>query len=389
MKIIASFILILAAFGIQLSSGINYITFPLILQSEGITNSVIGLIMSCDIVALLVFSQRISNVVKKIGVINTIIICSLVRSAVVYFLSENHMIIGWIIGMFTYGLTTSALLVVLQTWLNLISTGKIKGLIIGLYSSCLSLGIAVAPIALRFIDMTSQQPFYLSSVISLLVLLVMIAVISTRPTFHSEKKARIVFIFKHSKVIMLSAVVGGFCFFGLPSFLTIYGIQNGLTPENAALLLTMFMLGSVTLGLLVSSLSAFISQFNLIFVCVCISVLCASFLSLSIYAHLGVALALLYLWGGCMGGIYALGLNVVGEQFRREDQMSANMSYTMMDSIGGVVGLCIIGTTMDWFGSEGLSYTIVVASMCYLVFIFNQLAQRFVSKQTKGLHASK
>lgn len=78
-----------------------------------------------------------------------------------------------------------------------------------------------------------------------------------------------------------------------------------------------------------------------------------------------------------MGGIYALGLNVVGEQFRREDQMSANMTFTMMDAIGGAIGLCIIGTSMDMVGSEGLSYTIVVASMCYLIFVFRQLAQRF------------
>ena len=377
MRKIAPFILVLAAFGIQLSSGINYITFPLILQSQGITNTMIGLIMSCDIFALIVFSQRISVVVKKLGVVNTIIISSVVRSSVVYFLSGNHLVIGWVVGMFCYGLTTNALLVVLQTWLNLMATGKMKGLIMGLYSSCLSLGIAMAPITLRFIDMRSQQPFYLSSTISLCVLCVMITVISTRPTFHSDKKARIVFVFKHSKIIMLSAVVGGFCFFGLPSFLTIYGIKNGLSAENAALLLTMFMLGSVTLGLLVSTLSAFINHFRLVFVCVCLSVLCASFLSLSIYAHLGVALGLLYLWGGCMGGIYALGLNVVGEQFRREDQMSANMTFTMMDAIGGAIGLCIIGTSMDMVGSEGLSYTIVVASMCYLIFVFRQLAQRF------------
>lgn len=78
-----------------------------------------------------------------------------------------------------------------------------------------------------------------------------------------------------------------------------------------------------------------------------------------------------------MGGIYALGLTMIGEQFRKEDQVSANMTYTLMDSTGGLLGLCLIGMSMDLIGSEGLSYTIVLASMCYLVFIFNQLASRF------------
>ena len=377
MKQITPFILVLATFGIQLSSGINYITFPLALQSQGVTNALIGFVMSCDILALIVFSSRISLIVKKLGVINTIIICSFVRCAVVYFLSNNDMIIGWILGVFLYGLTTNALLVVVQTWLNMVSAGKLKGLIMGLFSSALSLGVALAPILLRFTDMHSRLPFILSSSISLLVLAIMLTVVKSRPSFHSDKKARIGFVFKHAKLILLSTVVGGFCFFGLPSFLTIYGIKNGLKAEDAALLLTMFMLGSVTLGMVVSTLSAFYSHYRLVFICVCTSVFCASFLSLAIYSHLLVALGLLYLWGGCMGGIYALGLNIIGEQFRKEDQMSANMTYTLMDAIGGTIGLCIIGTSMDIVGAEGLSYTIVVAAMCYLVYFFKSVASRF------------
>ncbi|WP_119307813.1 MFS transporter [Cohaesibacter haloalkalitolerans] len=381
MKQITPFILVLAAFGIQLSSGINYITFPLVLQSQGVTNALIGFVMSCDILALIVFSSRISTVVKKFGVINTIIICSITRFAVVYFLSGNDMIIGWIGGMFLYGLTTSALLVVLQTWLNMVSTGKLKGLIMGLYSSALSLGVALAPLLLRLTDMHSHMPFLMSGVISLVVLLVMLTVLKSRPSFHTDKKARIGFVFRHARLIMLSAIVGGFCFFGLPSFLTIYGIKNGLKAEDAALLLTMFMLGSVTLGMLVSTASAFINHYRLVFICVCTSVFCASFLSLAIYSHLLVALGLLYLWGGCMGGIYALGLNIIGEQFRQEDQMSANMTYTLMDAIGGMVGLCIIGTSMDFIGAEGLSYTIVIAAMVYLVYLFTALGSRLNTKE--------
>ncbi|WP_319497931.1 MFS transporter [uncultured Cohaesibacter sp.] len=376
MKQITPFILVLAAFGIQLSSGINYITFPLVLQSQGVTNALIGFVMSCDILALIVFSSRISTVVRKFGVINTIIICSITRFAVVYFLSDNDMIIGWIGGMFLYGLTTSALLVVLQTWLNMVSAGKLKGLIMGLYSSALSLGVALAPILLRLTDMHSHMPFLLSGAISLVVLLIMLTVLKSRPSFHTDKRARIGFVFRHARLIMLSAVVGGFCFFGLPSFLTIYGIKNGLKAEDAALLLTMFMLGSVTLGMLVSTASAFMNHYRLVCICVCTSVFCASFLSLAIYSHLLVALGLLYLWGGCMGGIYALGLNIIGEQFRREDQMSANMTYTLMDAIGGMVGLCIIGTSMDVIGAEGLSYTIVIAAMIYLIYLFAALGSR-------------
>lgn len=379
MKKITPLFLIFGALVVQLTSGMNYVIFPLTLQFQGLSNSMIGFIMSCDILSMILLFRQISLLVKRLGVVNTIILSSILRFLIIYLLSGNNSVICWMLGIFCYGLMTGMLLLVLQTWLNITSTGKMKGVLIGLYSSSLSFGIALGPIVLQFIGADKSLHFLVSASIALIPIIVLALVFRNKPEMQTGKQARIGFVFKHSKVVMFSAVVGGFCFFGLPSFLTIYGMKNGLSVSDASLLLTMFMIGSVTLGMFFSSLSAFFNKIYLVFVCVCISVVCAAFLSLATYAHLSMALGLLFIWGGCMGGIYALGLTLIGEQFRKEDQISANMTYTLMDSTGGLLGLCLIGISMDLIGSEGLSYTIVVVSMCYLIFIFNQLALRFKS----------
>ncbi len=375
MKKFIPFLIILTTLCVQISSGMNYIIFPLKLQEQGHSNTLIGLAMSFEILATILLFKNISIVVKRLGVIQTIIGASIMRSIVIYFLGFNDSYIIWLLGIFVYGLSTSMLLFVSQTWLNLTDTGKLKGLFIGLFSSSLSLGIALGPILLQFVP-DGQIQFLVNAIVPLFSIVILMSIFKYKPKMGESGSIRVGFIFKHSKIVMLSALVGGVCFFGLPSFLTIYGINNGLTPSQASLLLTMFMIGSVCIGVVISSLSAFVDRIVILFVCVCLSVVCAVFLALAVFSDVSTALILLLIWGGCMGGVYATGLGFMGETFRKEDQISANTSFVLMDSLGGFVGLSIIGTSMDLMGSEGLTYTIVITFTCYLFFITRQLASK-------------
>jgi len=375
LKKIAPIILIITAFCVQLSSGINYIVFPLLLQEQGYSITLIGIAMSFEILATILLFKYISLVVKYLGVIPSIIGTSILRSILIYILSFNETFPIWLFGIFVYGLTTSMTLVVIQTWLNMIDIGKLKGLFMGLYSSSLSLGIASGPILLHLIDNHSIKKI-ISTTIPFLPLLLLLLIYKQKPLFNTEGNIRIGFIFKHAKIILLSAFVGGVCFFGLPSFLTLYGIANGLSPYQASLLLTMFMIGSVCIGVLISWLSSYINKMQIIYICVCFSVVCAVFLSLAVYSNVQIAFVLLTIWGGCMGGIYATSLEYIGGVFRKEDQISANTSFVLMDALGGFIGLFTIGISMELIGSEGLTYTIVIISTCYLVFITTQFVNK-------------
>ena len=375
MKNFASIILIIATFIVQLSSGINYVVFPLSLQDQGYSVTLIGIAMSFEILATILLFKYISLTVKYLGIIPTLLITSVIRSIVIYFLGFNDNFTIWLLGIFIYGLTTSMLLLVVQTWLNMIDTGKLKGLFLGLYSSSLSLGIAAGPILLYYFKNDSLKKSA-SIIIPFLPLIILAFIIKHKPIFNVDTKVRILFVFKHAKVILLSAFVGGICFFGLPSFLTIYGMANGLSSYQASLLLTMFMIGSVCIGVLISWLSSYINKMKIIYICVFLSVVCAVFLSLAVYSSVQIAFVLLIIWGGCMGGIYASSLEYIGSLFRKEDQISANTTFVLMDSLGGFIGLFAIGLSMEFIGSEGLTYTIVIASTCYLVYITKEFAKK-------------
>lgn len=57
--------------------------------------------------------------------------------------------------------------------------------------------------------------------------------------------------------------------------------------------------------------------------------------------------------------------------------MSANMSYTIMDSLGGMTGLLVIGFMLDWMGSEGMTTVLITFGCALLVFfVYELLAPR-------------
>ena len=75
---------------------------------------------------------------------------------------------------------------------------------------------------------------------------------------------------------------------------------------------------------------------------------------------------------GAMEGVSSGGMTMLAELYRKEDQVSANIAYQLMDALGGTLGVMLIGLAMDWHGSEGLVYVIVGAAVIYFNFALTQ-----------------
>ncbi|WP_407345130.1 MFS transporter [Dickeya ananatis] len=353
---------------IQLVSGINYVTIPVLMNLQGHNNLWIGVAMACEIIGVLLFHRRLSRLIQWIGLVWSTLLLVLLRAGLCVSMAWQQFYPGWLISILGYGLCTGMQLILLQTWLNQLPLRR-RGVVMGLFSAALSLGVALGPVLLQLTQVSMTQRFWLTALLSLSsLLLVWIAHIN--PQSGTVSAVRFRFVCRHARAILVSALVGGVSFYGLPNFLTLYGMSDGLTDERASLLMTMFMLGSVTLGMAVSLLSDWVNRQWIVAFCIFCSVVCAVFLALAVYADYGATLVLLYLWGGSMGGVYSIGLSLIGDRFPPQQQMSANMSYTMMDSLGGIAGLIGIGFMMDRMGPEGMTMVLVVvgcAFLCYLV----------------------
>ncbi len=361
--------LIVTTAAVQVAVGVNAVLFPVVLQAAGYSNTSIGFCLAMEVLAVLVISRYIPSVIVRLGPAGALLAATLVRFASLYLIADSRNMAVWVVGVFLFGMGTSFMLISLMTWLNTIQLARFKGAVTGAFSSALSLGTAAGPIVANIVGVGTNE--------SLLFVVNMGIVVGTSvpvflafrqaPVLRPQPRPRIGFVIRVARPVMFSSLVGGITFFGLPAFLTLFGMMNGQSAEDAAVLITMFMLGSIIVGPVLSTLSAYTTESLLIGACVFVGLLCASYLPLAIYER-AQALVLLFIWGGVAGGVFATGLAVVGELFRAEDQASANVAYSLMDSLGGVIGVVLIGAAMDAFGPEGLVYVIASTAIGYFIY---------------------
>ena len=356
------------------SAGIGYNTllFPVHLEQLSFGEPVIGFILSCEIVSVLAVALKVNHILGRLGLFRTILFASLVRSVAVFGLGLNSNILFWCFSVICLGISTYLVLISLQTWINCLDLGHLRGLIVGLYSSALSLGTALGPIAAGSIGVDGTSiPFGISSTLVLSVILIVLPLVSSVPHFRADSMPRIFYAIRMAKVPMFSSLVGGITFYGLPAFLALYGMINGFGLFQASTLLMSFMLGSVFIGPLVSSLAEIINRQILNIICVLVGVLCAIYLPLAIYSYT-LSLLLLFVWGGSAGGIYAASLASVGDLFRQEDQISANVAYSILDNVGGTTGVFVIGLLLGLGIKDAISFVVTLAALSYYVFIVSE-----------------
>lgn len=364
-------IVILAAATGEICAGINSVLFPVTLESFGLSNSLIGLILSVEVAAVVFLSPFISTIIGRLGLFWATILGSIGRAAILMVLTNTDSILFWVIFLFLFGVCSTILAIALQTWVNFARLPGVRGFVVSIYSASMAIGTALGPVILQFIGNSRSLAFTSSAIVTLVAMIPIFFIRSSIPDFEVNDKPRLWFVIRNGKYVMFSAVVGGISFYGLPAFLTIYGMEAGLTMEQSSLLITMFMLGGLILGPGIGYCSDQFERSQVILLSFLISLLCSVFLPITIFNLIG-AYILLFIWGGAMEGVSSGGMTLLAELYRKEDQVSANIAYQLMDALGGTLGVMLIGLAMDWHGSEGLVYVIVGAAVIYFNFALTQ-----------------
>lgn len=370
-NVIAVGVIMLVTLLVQISVGMSAVIFPVKLDQIGFNKMEIGACLALEIFAVLCVSGYINRILSTFGLFRSLLVATMIRATIMFLLAEVENIWGWLISLFFLGMATNIFLISLQTWLGTVDLGRFTGVIIGIFSAILSAGIALGPVVLNFIGISGTFPFYVNVGICLSAFVPFFLVSFLLPKLNTGGKLRLFFVFRNAPVVFSSAFVGGITFFGLPAFSTLFGLQNGLALEQSAYLITSFMMGAIILGMLISSLSDWVGTSGLTVTCVFVGLVCAVYFPLAIKSY-DTALILLFIWGGVMSGIYGMGLAVVNSIFRKEDLVSANVTYGLMDCFGGVVGVFLVGTAMELWKSEGLSYVIVTGSVSYFIFVLSK-----------------
>jgi MFS family permease len=77
-----------------------------------------------------------------------------------------------------------------------------------------------------------------------------------------------------------------------------------------------------------------------------------------------------------MGGIFTVGITLLGQRFRGIELVSANAVFSVLFGVGGLLGPFIVGTAMTAIGPVGFPVSLLVAVGLYILFaVYRQVTR--------------
>lgn len=357
--------------GIGLSLSIPLLSFAL--DAKGASRTLIGLNTAMGGVATILCAPFISGWARTFGV-RTVLgaaIATGVVSLLAFLIVEP--LWAWFPLRFVFGAALAVLFVLSEYWINAAAPEARRGFVLGIYATALSLGFAIGPQILTLVGTEGLAPFLAGAAIFALAALPVLLARGIAPVIEGKPSSGLLTFLWAAPAGTLAALVFGASETGAIALLPLYGTAIGLDTMGAVTLVSIFVLGNVLFQIPIGMIADRVDRrWVLLF---CASVGAGGMVAMAVLplGRHGL-MALLFVWGGIVAGLYTVGLAHLGSRFRGADLAQANAAFVVMYSIGLIVGPPLAGFGMDLWPPHGLPATLALLFAVYLAVVVTRIA---------------
>lgn len=267
------------------------------------------------------------------------------------------------------GCGMSGTYIIYEYWLNSTAPDHHRGKVMALYCTCVVIGMSAGPMIVPML----QHDYLLSIAAGMALFAATLAFITTvrkhRPQVHEQPPSAspwgIVFL---SPTVAVIALMFGLTESTYWSFMTIYGMRNGLSVADAALLLSLISAGGMVMQLPMGALA---DKFSPRF-----TVLLATGVGAAgglVLPHLigapNMALWLhMFIWGGIMTTIYTCAIILLGHEHKAANLANATLAFQMMYGMGNIFGPVVTAHGIETIGTSAVPWVMGLA--CAVTFVF-------------------
>lgn len=357
--------------GIGLSLSIPLLSFAL--DAKGASRTVIGLNTAMGGVATILCAPFISGWARTFGV--RAVLGAAIATGVVSLLAflVVEPLWAWFPLRFVFGAALAVLFVLSEYWINAAAPEARRGFVLGIYATALSLGFAIGPQILALTGTEGPAPFLAGTAIFALAALPVLLARGIAPQIEGKPSSGLLTFLWAAPAGTLAALVFGASETGAIALLPLYGTAIGLDTMGAVTLVSIFVIGNVLFQIPIGMVADRIDRrWVLLF---CASVGAAGMVAMAVLplGRQGL-MALLFVWGGIVAGLYTVGLAHLGSRFRGADLAQANAAFVVMYSLGLIVGPPLAGFGMDLWPPHGLPATLALLFGLYLAVVVTRIA---------------
>lgn len=364
----------ISAVGIAIGLGLPLLS--IIMEKRGIPSTLIGLNSAMAGIASMLAAPFAAQIAHRFGTSTTMVaaIVLAAASSLGFYYIQNFWL--WFPLRLVFHGAITMIFILSEFWINAAAPPRRRGLVLGIYATVLSLGFAAGPLLFSLLGSDGPRPFAVGACIILLAAVPILIArresprIDEKPQLHFMRYVFLVPTATAAVFVFGAVEVGGLSLF------PIYATRIGFSESQAALLLTVMGIGNfifqIPLGMLSDRMK---DRRGLLSIMALIGLLGAAILPLLAGSWLLMAIVLLF-WGGCVAGLYTVGLSHLGSRLHGADLAAANAAFIFCYAVGTVAGPQVIGAAIDVSGTNGFAWALVFFFGLYVALSLARMAFR-------------
>lgn len=335
------------------------------LAEEGYSGRAIGLNAAAGGLATLVTAPFVPALARRLGV-RPLLILSLFAGAsslAAFALTEGYW--AWFAIRALFGAALTILFAVSEFWISSAAPPRRRGMVMGLYTTSFALGVAVGPSILALTGTQGEASFLAAIALFLLAALPIGLLGGRAPVLERPAQISVLAFVVAMPAVTLAALVYGAIETSAIGLLPVYALRSGLGAATGAVLVTVFALGNGIFQTPIGIVSDRFDRRRLLALVAAFGTVGALLLPIAREAGFAVFASLLFVWGGVVGSLYAIGLAHLGSRYQGAELASGNAAYILLYSAGMLAGPPLMGLGLD-LAPAGFFIALAILLAAYL-----------------------
>jgi len=313
-----------------------------------------------------IFSKFLPPIAHKIGLTKSIFYSTILSAICCLLMFEFINFPIWLIIVYLYGTSIFVSSISRGTIMIDLTPPKLRSIVISVGLTLIPLGSGLSPLILNLVNTNdSILSFILASAFFLLSYLPIRYLKKVDSIIRESKNFAIWRYIKNSPKIFASCFTASFIMSSIGAFSIIYGLQLGMNQNNASILLTSLLFGTVfniPIGILCNYIN---KRFIILFNAICALIIVLILLKFNSNQNIYFLFFLLY---GFMSGIKLPANVLINEKYQSNERLIVLNAFARVSIIGTICGILNSGIAMKYLGSNGLWVTYVGILLIFLIF---------------------
>ncbi len=369
---------------IGIAIGLSLPLLSLILDTRGFSGAMIGANSAVAGLASIAGVWLVNPMIKRMGVSGSLVFAGICAAISLFSFYIFTSIWAWFaIRIIFHGALTVSF-VLSEFWINSATSERRRGLMLGVYATCLSVGFGVGPGILALTGTKGIAPFAIGALIMALSTIPIMLGNAREPELEDTGASSNAFL---RYIFTVPLATGAVFIFGAVeqselALFPVYGLRIGFNEYTVSLLLIAVAAGNVTLQIPLGMLSDRLSDRRIaLYLCGIVGAI-GTFIVPFIYQNTYLLVAVLFITGGTISGLYTVGLAHLGSRLKGAELAAANSAFVLCYTFGMTIGPQTTGSAMDWHSPHGFMWSLTGFFLLYLALcIYRAINRKALARQ--------